>query len=147
LFPLGHPFANKNTRLSLGGKVAKRLLAEAQEAYPYEYSALLAGRGAAISSHFPLFSAQPATHRFQWDGASLLQALRHIGQDGLEWLGVLHTHPHSPPVPSQTDAQGWHYPQLSYWILSLHGSEPDLRVYQWQDDAFQERSWLISEEE
>ncbi|MFY0543946.1 Mov34/MPN/PAD-1 family protein [Brevibacillus sp. H7] len=144
MFPLGHPFANKNTKLFLAGKVAKRLLTEAQEAFPYEYSALLAGRGADITMHIPLRPIEPATHFYQWDGDSLVRALREISRADLEWLGVLHTHPHSPPVPSQADAAGWHYAQLSYWILSLQGIQPELRVYQWAEGAFQERSYLIT---
>jgi len=140
MFPIGHPFANKNTRLFLCGKVAKRLLAEAQEAFPCEYSALLAGRGNTITQHVPLRAHSSTPRRFQWDGASLIEALRSIERNGLEWLGVLHTHPHTPPLPSPADVREWHYPQLSYWVLSLSGP-PDLRVYQWQEEGFRERCW------
>ncbi len=147
MFPLGHPFANKNTRLFLAGKVAKRLLAEAQEAFPCEYSALLAGRDATVTAHLPLRPEMQARHVFRWDGHSLLRALREIREADLQWLGVIHSHPHSPPIPSRADAQGWHYPELSYWILSLHADKPDLRVYQWGVGAFRECSFVLTQEE
>jgi proteasome lid subunit RPN8/RPN11 len=143
MFPdvLGNPFANKNTRLCLDGKVEKRLLTEAKEAFPYEYSALLAGRGAAVTHYVAMPAANHSRDSFHWDGPVLIHALRTIRKSGLQWLGVLHSHPRSPAVPSSADRAGWHYPELSYWILSLSGEAPDLRVYQWEDGDFHERSY------
>lgn len=139
---LGKPFSFKDTKLCLARKVAKRLLAEAQEALPYEYSALLTGRGTTITGFLPMPSA-PDMHAFSWDGAAFLRALHEIRQAGVEWLGVLHTHPHSPPVPSASDRSGWHYPTLSYWILGLASATPEWRAYQWTDGAFIERPYAI----
>lgn len=145
MFPelLGEPFANKNTKLSIDGKVVKRLIAEGREAFPFEYTALLAGKGSEILGHFPAPAAQRELYTFQWNGPALLTALRAIKQDNLVWLGVLHTHPHSPAQPSVADIKGWHYPTLSYWILAFPGGEPDLRLYQQVDRQFVERPYRI----
>jgi proteasome lid subunit RPN8/RPN11 len=148
MFPelFGEPFAFKNTKLYLARKVSKRLLAGAQEAFPYEFSALLTGQGATVTGYVPMPVSRLDKHAFSWDGAAFLQALREVRKSNVQWLGVLHTHPHSPPVPSTSDIRGWHYPALSYWILGLAGSTPEWRVYQWLDGAFVERTYTISEE-
>ncbi|WP_409175611.1 M67 family metallopeptidase [Brevibacillus fortis] len=145
---LGEPFAIKDNKIFLPKKVAKRLLAEAQEAFPYEYSALLAGRGATITACVPM-PVSPDKHVFGWDGKTFLQALQHIRKHNLQWLGVLHTHPHTPPIPSARDIAGWHYPTLSYWIVGLAAAQPEWRVYQWVQDgnsgSFEARDYTLTE--
>lgn len=148
MFPdwLGEPFAFKNNKLSMTRKVHKRLLAEAQEAFPYEYSALLTGRDATITDHICMTSPAVDMHAFSWDGPAFLRALASIRQNRLQWLGVLHTHPHSPPLPSPSDCSGWHYPSLSYWIVSLAGSEPEWRAYQWKEGGFVPQPYTITDD-
>ncbi|NRS17624.1 M67 family metallopeptidase [Brevibacillus sp. HB1.4B] len=145
---LGEPFAIKDNKIFLTKKVAKRLLAEAQEAFPYEYSALLAGRGATITACVPM-PVSPDKHVFAWDGKTFLQGLQYIRKHNLQWLGVLHTHPHTPPIPSTRDIAGWHYPTLSYWIVGLASEQPEWRVYQWVQDgscgSFAARDYTLTE--
>ena len=142
---LGNPFAFKDTKLCLGKKVAKRLLDEAQETFPYEYSALLCGRGATITRHIAMPAGSPDLHSFSWEGPAFLQALRQIEESGLQWLGVLHTHPHTPPLPSERDAAGWHYPTLSYWIVGMASAVPEWRLYQWKHGQFVQRPYLLAD--
>jgi len=142
---LGNPFAFKDTRLCLAKKVAKRLLDEAQETFPREYSALLCGRDAAITHHIPMPAASSDLDSFSWEGPVFLKALRQIEQANLQWLGVLHTHPRTPPVPSARDVAGWHYPTLSYWIVSLAFAPPEWRLYQWRDGRFVQRPYLLAD--
>lgn len=142
---LGNPFAFKDTRLCLTKKVAKRLLAEAQEALPCEYSALLCGRGATITAHIPMPASTASEHSFAWDGPSFLGALRQMHESGLEWLGVLHSHPATPPLPSQQDVEGWHYPTLSYWIVGLGTPVAQWKAYRWENHMFVEVPYLIAD--
>ncbi|USG66772.1 M67 family metallopeptidase [Brevibacillus ruminantium] len=147
MFPglLGEPFGFKHTKTCLDGKVAKRLLAEANEAFPVEYSALLAGRHATITAFVPMLHAHSTPDTFRLSGPDFLQGLRRINEQGLQWLGVLHSHPSTPAIPSLADAQGWHYPQLGYWIVSLADDEPQLKLYQWTDGGFAERPYLLDD--
>ncbi|RNB85836.1 M67 family peptidase [Brevibacillus fluminis] len=140
---MGEPFTNKHTRLWMDRKVYERLLDAGQTARPKEFAALLGGTGAHITASFS--PSQLATDRtsFHWDGPTLLSALREIGQSQLQWLGVFHTHPLTAPLPSSADHAGWHYPALSYWILSLAGREPELRAYQLTEGVFQPRSFML----
>jgi proteasome lid subunit RPN8/RPN11 len=73
----------------------------------------------------------------------LIAALSRMHKEGHRWLGVLHTHPAAPPVPSSLDQTHWHYPQLSFWILSFSGEQPELRAYQWHSGRFQLRPFEL----
>ncbi|WP_134684178.1 M67 family metallopeptidase [Brevibacillus migulae] len=146
MFPhlIGTPFSQSDHPLTLHGQVQKRLFTAGKEALPHEYSALLAGNGATISHLFDNPSAFRERHRFAWEGPPFLHALRSIKEADLEWLGVVHTHPLTPPVPSPSDLAGWHYPTLSYWILSLADpTQPSLVLYQWEQGRFIERPYVI----
>jgi proteasome lid subunit RPN8/RPN11 len=59
----------------------------------------------------------------------LLRAERAADDDGLEIIGVFHSHTHSEPYPSPTDVEqapdpGWHYV-----IVSLKREAPEIRSY------------------
>lgn len=133
---LGKPFANKHTKLQITGKVVNVLIAEGRAALPYEYTALLAGCGSRITRHYPAVHAPRMRNAFAWDGRELIETLKQIQKDQNHWLGLLHTHPAAPPVPSLQDTVNWHYPQLSFWILSFSSEQPELKAYQWRDGRF-----------
>ncbi|HZG15579.1 MAG TPA: M67 family metallopeptidase [Candidatus Bathyarchaeia archaeon] len=141
---IGSPFSQLDSPITLTGKVKKRLFSAGKEALPYEYSALLAGDGSRITHLFDNPSVFREHHQFAWEGPAFLQTLRVIKEANLEWLGVVHTHPHTPPVPSPSDIAGWHYPTLSYWILSLADpNQPSLVLYQCEQGQFLARPYTI----
>jgi proteasome lid subunit RPN8/RPN11 len=46
-------------------------------------------------------------------------------------IGLFHTHPTAPPVPSDIDLQTLWHSIPTYWILSLqHPGQPELQLYQ-----------------
>ncbi|SDO27446.1 Proteasome lid subunit RPN8/RPN11, contains Jab1/MPN metalloenzyme (JAMM) motif [Paenibacillus sp. yr247] len=46
-------------------------------------------------------------------------------------IGLFHTHPTAPPVPSNMDLQTLWHSIPTYWILSLqHPEQPELQLYQ-----------------
>lgn len=140
----GEPFANKHTRLSMERKVYERLIADSRAAFPYEYTAFVAGHRSHVTDCIssPLLQSEEAA--FHWDAEAFFSALKEINTKGLQWLGVIHTHPLSAALPSPSDHAGWHYPSLSYWILSLAQPEPDLRAYQMLDGLFHPRPYQLT---
>ncbi|HSB67460.1 MAG TPA: Mov34/MPN/PAD-1 family protein, partial [Anaerolineales bacterium] len=47
-----------------------------------------------------------------------VKAFLEIERRGWEMVGIYHTHPHGPEVPSQTDRSEAFYPESVYIILS-----------------------------
>jgi proteasome lid subunit RPN8/RPN11 len=72
--------------------------------------------------------------RFLVDPKELLAAMKRARARGLEIVGVYHTHPNHPAVPSAFDrAAAW--PEWSYLILSVR-----------QGRAREARSWVLADE-
>ncbi|MFC0213774.1 M67 family metallopeptidase [Paenibacillus chartarius] len=88
----------------------------------------------------PIGNSSPFPNdRFDMNPAELAALLVHTPQERL--LGIYHSHPHAPPIPSELDLQtAWHT-LPTYWIVSLCGPErPETAIYRWlPDDDKQKR--------
>ncbi|MEM9383349.1 MAG: M67 family metallopeptidase [Planctomycetota bacterium] len=116
----------------------------ARRGYPHEVCGLLVGRrderGAAIYEVTESRNLEPirARDRYTLDPLHLLTVEEDARARGLDVLGVWHTHPDHPALPSETDRaaawEGW-----SYVIASVLGGEvADVRSWQLEGDAFVE---------
>ena len=77
-------------------------------------------------------------------GKELLRAEIAAEDDGLEILGVFHSHTHSEPYPSPTDVAqapdpGWHYV-----IVSLKREAPETRSYRIVDGEITEEPVAVA---
>jgi proteasome lid subunit RPN8/RPN11 len=73
--------------------------------------------------------------------------LRHfqvIEEQGLELLGIYHSHPGNPAYPSPTDMSRAYYPEAIYGIVSLMRSEtPVLRTFRLVDGQVSEVAFEV----
>lgn len=112
-------------------QIADHALAEA----PNEACGILAGAGERISRAVPLNNAADAPEaQFRFDPNEQLEALKALDAAGLDWLGVYHSHPHSPPIPSAEDIQAAVDSSLLQLIVSLESAKPRLKL--WLLDGF-----------
>lgn len=78
--------------------------------------------------------------------AAMLAAMRHARNRSLEIIGIYHSHPDHPAVPSEYDRQlAWQ--QYSYLIVSVEQGHAQL-CQSWvldDDDRFQSESLLVRE--
>lgn len=133
----------------------------AEEDYPRECCGILLGKTqgdrrqvvtvlAASNIWQPESEVEGASHsqrdRFLLDPGDLLRAQRQAQEQGLNVLGIYHSHPDHPAVPSECDRrQAW--PEYSYLILAIHNRE----MTDWQswhldpEGQFRSESILVSE--
>ena len=104
--------------------VLDRLEQLARAGYPEETCGLLVGRKEATTVRIERatragnLSAERRCDRYVLDPADFLAADEAARRDGLDLLGVWHTHPDHPAIPSATDlAAAWE--GFSYLILSV----------------------------
>jgi proteasome lid subunit RPN8/RPN11 len=98
--------------------------------FPNEACGLLAGRDGAPVRFFPMrnVDASPASYRL--DPKEQLHAFDQMDDEGLELLGIFHTHTHSEAFPSETDRKLAFYPEAIYLVMSLSDREhPVLRAF------------------
>jgi proteasome lid subunit RPN8/RPN11 len=123
------------------------------DAYPYEGCGFLLGTdgpgGIVAKRGLPAQNQRTedgaARSRFLVTPAEFLAAERAALAEGLQLVGVYHSHPDSPAVPSEYDREhAW--PNLGYLIISVVRGRPrEARVWQLgaDRDAFVERDLVV----
>jgi len=110
----------------------QQMLAHVLSNIPEEACGLLAG----IPGRQQVRLVQPVTNslhspvRFRMDAGEQLKAMLWMEQNGLELLGIYHSHPRGPERPSQTDIAEFYYPGVAtlIWSPDVQGSW-QLRAY------------------
>ncbi len=110
--------------------VARQIADHALSAAPNEACGVLAGTRERISRAIPLDNASDAPDRqFRFDPNAQLQALKAIDAAELRWIGVYHSHPQSPPIPSPEDIEAAMDSSLLQLIVSLETAKPKLKLW------------------
>lgn len=118
------------------------MVAHAFDGLPNEACGLLIGNPATseVSSFYPTVNAANSSKVYTVAPLDHLKADRAAAEQGLEIMGVMHSHTHTTAYPSPTDVAqapdpGWHY-----LIVSLREAEPAVRSYRIEEG-------IITEEE
>ena len=110
--------------------------------YPSETCGLLIGRDSTVARAVPArnLNRERAGDRYELDPADHFAAEQEARAEGLEVIGVWHTHPDHPARPSETDrAAAW--PGWSYLILAvIAGGVTDIRSWQLAGEHFTEQA-------
>lgn len=131
--------------LRLPGEVVSGLDALARAGYPHEVCGLLIGR--ATGSGVEVDRATTARNlavdrladRYELDPDDFRRADAAARRDGLDVVGIWHTHPDHPARPSQTDRDAA-WPGYSYLIVSVgEAGVAERRAWLLDDDTFVEQ--------
>ena len=91
-----------------------------------EMCGLLAGRDGVVDRVWPVPNALYSPVAYRMDGPEFAAAM--IGCK-FEPLGIFHSHPTGPPVPSPTDIAEAAYPDSMYVVISLQTLPPSVRAF------------------
>jgi proteasome lid subunit RPN8/RPN11 len=108
--------------------VVNALIAHARADAPLECCGLLIGSGEQIEESCPAENLRRSATRFEVDPAAHFAAIRTARQSNREVLGAYHSHPASPPIPSETDVREATDPAFVHVIVSLTPA-PEVRAY------------------
>ena len=126
--------------LLLDPRAAAAIRRHGEADYPAEACGLIAGsiegEKKVATTLVPLANQRTdaARNRYLIDPASFRRAQERLDRDGLEIIGVYHSHPDHPPRPSAFDREhAW--PWLSYVIVEVGGGR-----------AGELKSWVLAED-
>jgi proteasome lid subunit RPN8/RPN11 len=121
-------------------KISRALLsqihAHLEAGYPNEACGVLLGRDGVVTEVVPAGNQRTdsARNRYLIDPLAYMKIERDADRRGLQLLGIYHSHPDVPAIPSQFDLEhAW--PNLSYLIVSVAKGK-----------AVETNSWLLSED-
>jgi proteasome lid subunit RPN8/RPN11 len=100
------------------------LLAEARRNSKIECCGLLAGRNGVISAVLPARNALASATAYDVAPAELFALFRQMREQGLDHLGIYHSHPATDNAPSPTDIERACYPDAAYFIVSPREDAP-----------------------
>ena len=129
----------------LRASVHRELVEAARKGYPHEVCGLLIGRDDASGTqvvritHAANLRTDRLADRYTLDPDDYLVADRAAQREGLEIIGIWHTHPDHPARPSQTDLDAaWE--GYSYLILSIERDRlADFTSWRLDGDRFVEQ--------
>lgn len=101
----------------------------AQKDRPVETCGYLAGQGDEVQVIIPMTNVDQSPEHFSFDPREQFQALKTARKQGLELIGVYHSHPASPARLSAEDLRLANDPGLIYVIVSLAGPEPVIKAF------------------
>jgi proteasome lid subunit RPN8/RPN11 len=140
--------------LALSREQLAAIVEQARSGAPEEVCGILGGRAGQVSAIYP--ARNVAEHRltaYRLDPHDQLRIMEEIEERGWEIVGIYHSHPAGPPIPSPTDLREAHapdkpddpyYPAACYLIVSLaKWSEPTVRAFRIGGGRFQEEDLQI----
>lgn len=83
---------------------------------------------------------------YEIDPKVLLATFRRADDDGLDVLGVFHSHTHSEAYPSPTDVRQAPDPSWHYVLISLEETPADVRSYRINDGVVSEEEVVVKAE-
>jgi Predicted metal-dependent protease of the PAD1/JAB1 superfamily len=103
---------------------------------PEEACGLIGGIENRAVQIFPIENEYHSPVRFRMRPEEQLRVFLALEQNGLDLIGIYHSHPTGPEFPSETDRSEFAYPGTAYLILSPHGVDWQVRGYQINAEQF-----------
>lgn len=105
--------------IAIRADILARMLEHARGDAHQECCGVLAGRDSLITRAFAATNAaaNPATG-YEIAPKDLFRLMREVRGEGLELLGIYHSHPASENAPSTRDVELAYYPDAAYFIVS-----------------------------
>lgn len=97
------------------------MAAHAEARAPLEACGLLAGRGEKVTAVIEVANRAQSEVRFEMDPIEQLNAFEWIENEGLELLGIFHSHPAGPETVSPADIAEAAYPVVHVVISRAAG--------------------------
>jgi proteasome lid subunit RPN8/RPN11 len=110
-------------------------VAHAREEAPNECCGYLRLQDGNVEEVFRAVNERASPYGYELDHRSLFAA-NELDDDGYG-VAIYHSHPRSVAEPSQTDINLAHYPDWTYWIVSLDG-KPQIRAWRIADGKVEE---------
>ena len=106
-------------RIQLPNAVRAEILAHARAQAPRECCGLLVGQGQVVEDCIRSRNVDPNPNRYEIDALLHIAANRRLRGSGKAVVGAYHSHPHSAPLPSESDRAEAYYPDFIWLIVSL----------------------------
>lgn len=109
----------------------EEMVSDAEERAPWEACGILAGRDGTVTKVYRMRNVDASPEvRYFMEPSEQLRVVKEVRREGLEMLGIYHSHPLSTARPSGVDVKMAFYPEVAYVIVSLAtGKGADVKAF------------------
>jgi proteasome lid subunit RPN8/RPN11 len=127
-------------KLKLSSSLRDQMLAHVKACYPEEACGILGGLGEEVKLVIAVENELHSRVRFRMRPEQQLRALLNLEQEGLDLIGIWHSHPNGPEFPSPTDMAEATYPEALalIWGRPDHSEAWGLRAFRLDSGGFDE---------
>jgi len=119
-------------------RMRQAMIEHARRELPDECCGVLLGLDGAMQRAVAMSNAEPAPDRYIMDTGQQIALFKEMERTGEQLLGIYHSHPTSPALPSGADLQLAFHPEAVYVIVSLADPTPDVRGFMLAENGFEE---------
>ncbi|MBI4822689.1 MAG: M67 family metallopeptidase [Nitrospirae bacterium] len=109
--------------------IINEMIHHAKEAYPKEACGILTGIDMKAKKLYRMKNIDNSEVSYEMDSREQFQVMKEIEKEGLKMLAIYHSHPASPPYPSQRDIGLAFYPDTVYIIIGLTTETPEINAF------------------
>lgn len=126
--------------VALPRSLANRLLHQAQTNAQREICGLIGACSGVPADCYPVSNiASDPRREFLMDPRQQIEAMRRMRERGEVLFGIYHSHPETPPWPSESDLARAAYPGTLYLIISPGTDRaPEIRGFRLQGEKYEE---------
>lgn len=127
-------------------RIVNQLVEHARKAAPIEACGFLAEKNGVVCLSLALSNIEESPEHFSLDPKEQFSALKKIRNEGMNHCGIYHSHPKNSTYPSHEDIRLAFDSAMSYVIISLATTPPDIRSYKIIDGKAIAEEIIISSE-
>jgi len=125
----------------------EKIISHAVKESPNECCGIIAGTGEMVKKIYEMSntSQNPQTCYFM-DPKEQLKIFKEMRKEGLELLGIYHSHINLPAYPSKRDVELANYPDAFYVIIRVDGKEvKEIRAFKIREGKIEEAEIYVEE--
>lgn len=105
------------------------IIGHAREEFPNEACGILAGKDKKVNKVYRMTNTDKNPMRYFMDSKEQFKVIKQMRSEGVEMVGIYHSHPNVRPYPSSHDVELAFYPESSYVIVSIMNNIPEVRSF------------------
>lgn len=121
--------------LRLPDRIHRELIAVAAASPDEEVCGLLAGTGDRADQRLPVENRLHRFDAFDMAAEGLIDAMRRIREESRALVAIYHSHPGTPPWPSETDLARNQYPEAIHLIIGREEGQWRARAFRLGEEA------------